>query len=94
MFYSHCSKIVLVAIQDEGSQQVRPALSALKRVGATDPILTDYRGSFALVGSSQMSKPSWIMQRQQNRRKGPSEIFVKIPLLASGKGYNIQEILF
>ena len=71
-----------------------PAIDALKRVGATAPILTDYRGSFALVGSSQVPKPSWIMQRQENRYKGPSEIFVKIPLLASGKGLIIMMCIF
>lgn len=76
-------KIVLVAIQDEGSLHVSPALNALKRLGAKDPILTDYRGSFALIGYSQPSKPSWIAQEQQKRYKGPSEIFLRIPLKQS-----------
>ena len=77
------SKIVLVAIQDEGSSQVSPALNALKRLGAKDPILTDYRGSFALIGYAQPSKPSWIAQEQQKRYEGPSEIFLRIPLMQS-----------
>ena len=75
------SKIVLVAIQDEGSSQVSPALNALKRLGAKDPILTDYRGSFALIGYAQPSKPSWIAQEQQKRYEGPSEIFLRIALM-------------
>ena len=78
-----CSKIVLVAIQDEGSSQVSPALNALKRLGAKDPILTDYRCSFALIGYSKPSKPSWIAQEQQKRYEGPSEIFLRIPLMQS-----------
>ena len=78
-----CSKIVLVAIQDEGSSQVSPALNALKRLGAKVPILTDYQGSFALIGYAQPSKPSWIEQEQEKRYEGPSEIFLRIPLIQS-----------
>ena len=78
-----CSKIVLVAIQDAGSTYISPALDALKRLGAKDPILTDFRGSFALVGYAQPSKPSWIAEEQQKRYEGPSEIFMRIPLMQS-----------
>jgi len=42
--------IVLVTIQDEGSKYVTDAEEALKRLGATDPILKDFRGSLAFVG--------------------------------------------
>ena len=48
-----------------------------------DPILKDYRGSFALIGYAQPSKPSWIAQEQQKRYEGPSEIFLRIPLIQS-----------
>ncbi|KAL9979296.1 hypothetical protein ACROYT_G016940 [Oculina patagonica] len=74
-------KIVLVAIQDDGADHVSSAFNALKRLGARDPILRDFRGSFALVGYSQPNKPSWIAQEQQKRYEGPSEIFLRIPLM-------------
>ena len=48
-----------------------------------DPILKDFRGSFALVGYANPSKPSWIAQEQQKRYEGPSEIFLRIPLKQS-----------
>ena len=81
--YIFCSKIVLIAIQDAGSTYISSALNALKRLGVKDPILTDFRGSFALIGYTQPSKPSWITQEQQKRYEGPSEIFLRIPLKQS-----------
>ncbi|KAL9972050.1 hypothetical protein ACROYT_G018289 [Oculina patagonica] len=79
------NKIVLVAIQDVGSTYVTPAVDALRRLGATDPIqaasVGDYRSSFALVGYAQSNKPYWwIVQEQNERYKGPSEISVTILL--------------
>ena len=78
---SNCSKIILVAIQDEGSIYISPAIDALKRVGATHDLLhlTDYRGSFALVGYAGVNKPPWIAQQSAKRGKGPSEISLTIP---------------
>ena len=72
-----------MAIQDAGSTYVSPALDALKRLGARAPIVTDFRGSFALIGYAKPSKPSWIAQEQQKRYEGPSEIFLRIPLMQS-----------
>ena len=69
-----------MAIQDEGSTYLSPALTALKRLGATDPIMTDYRGSFALVGYAGAKKPKWIAQERRNSSKGPSVINLPIPL--------------
>ena len=80
LIFSRYSYIILVAIQDAGSRYIQPALDALRRIGAKDPILLGYRGSFALAGYAQANKPSWVTQAQQNRFKGPSEIHVKIPL--------------
>ena len=82
-FNGYYSKIVLVAIQDDGSKYVKPALDALKRLGATDPILVTFRGSFALAGFSQADKPYWITQEQHERYKGPSSIRRSIPLKQS-----------
>ena len=48
--FCHCSKIVLVAIQDEGSLHMTPAIDSFKKLGATDPVQPGYRASFALVG--------------------------------------------
>ena len=82
----HFRYIVLVAIQDEGSRYGGPALDALRRKGAKDPILTDYRGSYALAGYAQPNKPSWVSQAQKNRGQGPSEITLQIPLQIPRKG--------
>ena len=73
----------MVAIQDEGSRYVAAAIDALKRVGATEPILTDFRGSFALVGYAGDTTPAWITQEQRNSAQGPSEVTVQIPLSPS-----------
>ena len=81
----NCSLIVLVAIQDEGSRYVAPAIGALKKLGTTDPILTDYRGSFALIGYSGVVKPSWVEVGQANRKQGPTELSKAIPLSPGGK---------
>lgn len=75
------NKIVLVAIQDEGSKYVKSALDALKRLGATEPVLPDFRGSFVLVGHAGVNKPWWITQKTAKRGLGPSEISLKIPLI-------------
>ncbi|PFX19659.1 uncharacterized protein LOC111337884 isoform X3 [Stylophora pistillata] len=79
-------KIVLIAIQDEGSVYTSPAIDALKRVGATDDLLnvTEYLGSFALVGYAGVDKPAWIAQQNAERGKGPSEISLMIPSSAGG----------
>ena len=78
---SNCRKIVLVAIQDQGSTYISPAIDALKRVGATDDLLnlTEFRGSFALVGFAGVNRPSWIAQQNAKRERGPSEISLTIP---------------
>ena len=73
---------MLVAVQDESSRYGPAAFDALKRLGATDPILTDFRGSYALAGYSGTNKPSWVTQQQANRGQGPSEISLTIPLIS------------
>ena len=79
----HCSKIVLVAVQDEGSKYAGSAVSALKKLGAKDPVQGTLRSSFALVGYAGASKQAWIKQEWRPRRSGPSEITEKIPLSSS-----------
>ncbi len=61
------------------------AVDALKRVGAVDPVLVDYRGSFALVGHADAAnkRPAWIMQQVRNKAQGPSEVSSRIPLSLS-----------
>ncbi|XP_022787588.1 protein jagged-2-like [Stylophora pistillata] len=75
-------KIVLVAVQDEASKHMSPAIDAIRRLGATDPVQPDERGSFSLAGYAGVNKPQWITQRRANRGQGPSEIFSKISLSA------------
>ena len=77
---------MLVAIQDEGSLQSRPAFAELRRLGARDPISNSYRGSYALVGYAGSPRPSWVKQEQRNSGKGPSVITVKIPIGGGGGG--------
>lgn len=57
-----------------------PALNSLKRLGATDPILVAWRGSFAFAGYTETNKPTWVTQEQHERYKGPSIISLIIPL--------------
>lgn len=87
LFLFYRSKIVLVAIQDEGSTFLESAaIDALTRVGAVDPVEPDYRGSFALVGHAEAAlanRPPWITQKTANRSQGPSEISITIPLSIS-----------
>lgn len=71
----------MVAVQDEGSGYGHAAFDALKRLGATDPILTGYRVSYALAGYSGINKPSWVTQQQADRGQGPSEISLTVPLI-------------
>ncbi|CAH3108182.1 unnamed protein product, partial [Pocillopora meandrina] len=74
------NKIVLVATQDSASKYMSPAIDALKRLGATDPLQVNYRDSFAFAGYAGVNKPQWITQERANRYLGPSEIFPQIPL--------------
>lgn len=60
-----------------------PAVDALKRLGAVDPVVVDYRGSYALVGNPMTAKPPWIRQEERLSGQGPSEISINIPLSSS-----------
>ena len=77
---SQHSKIVLVATQDSASKYMSPAIDALKRLGATDPLQANPRDSFAFAGYAGVNKPQWITQERADRYLGPSEIFPQIPL--------------
>lgn len=89
--HSHHSKIVLVAVQDEGATRLSPAIDALRRVGAVDPVMIDYRGSFALIGygNADTNRPVWIAQQVRGRALGPSVISSKIPLSPIRRKENI-----
>ena len=65
-------KIVLVSFQDEASVRGAPVIAALKRLGAMDPIVLDFRGSFALAAYAGSYLPSWVGQDQAKRALGPS----------------------
>ena len=56
-------KIVLGAIQDEGSRgMIRNAYKALIKVGASNPLMRGYRGSFALLGYTGPGRLPFIRQ--------------------------------
>ena len=78
--------IVIIAVQDEGSKYVRPALAQIKRLGASR-ILSQFRASFAFIGYTKSSTVSWRRQVQKFKGKGPSEARVSIvlPRLSKGK---------
>ncbi|XP_027037220.1 uncharacterized protein LOC113665691 [Pocillopora damicornis] len=89
---SYNLKIVLVGVQGEGSRYASSAVSALKRLGASDPVLGSFRSSFAFAGYAGTRQPSWMskqkIQQWKARYNGPSQITLKIPL--SSRDYKCQ----
>ena len=72
-FFNNLSYAVLVAIQDDGSRYIQPAVLQLKKLGAYR-MINSFRGSFAFVGYSGFGKRSWVKQVQNRRGKGPSSL--------------------
>ncbi|KAL9978626.1 hypothetical protein ACROYT_G016163 [Oculina patagonica] len=72
------SKIVLVAVQDSADTFGLDAIGALKRLGAKEPIILEFRSSFSLAGFAGSPLPSWVSQVQNKRYKGPSVLLVTI----------------
>ena len=57
------SKIVLVAIEDEGSDSMtNEGYQALSQVAAEDITSLGYRDSFALIGFTGKEKPTFVKQ--------------------------------
>eukprot|EP00058_Branchiostoma_floridae_P009022 XP_002594510.1 hypothetical protein BRAFLDRAFT_124969 [Branchiostoma floridae] len=75
------TSIVLVAVRDESSSKAKECLTALKEIGAQEPVKTDYRGNFALVGYKGNVWPTWIQQVNLPSAQGPAQIYTKIPLM-------------
>lgn len=75
----------MIAVQDEGTKFLSPAVDAIKGVGGVDPVMIEYRGSFALVGYADAAtyRPVWIAQQVRGRAQGPSVISSRIPLSPS-----------
>ena len=67
-----------MAIQDSADTYGSVAISALKRLGAREPIILEFRSSFALAGFAGSGLPSWVRQVQNKRYKGPSVLWVTI----------------
>lgn len=82
-YFTCFSKIVLVAVQDEGSRYASSAVSALRRLGAKGPVLGSFRSSFAFAGYAGRGRQAWIIQQWKQKYLGPSEITSKIPLSSS-----------
>ena len=55
---------MLVAIQDEAQRRmISSAYTALRRIGARNPLNAAYRGSFALIGyTGRGPRPSFVRQ--------------------------------
>ena len=57
-----CRRVVVVAVQDSAAGTIGNALSELKKIGARDPIISELRSSFALIGYKGVETPKWITQ--------------------------------
>ena len=57
-----CSRVVIVAVQDSGAAKIGNALEYLKKIGAQDPLISELRSSFALIGYKGAEIPKWITQ--------------------------------
>ena len=56
-------QIVLVTTMDEPIQRMTAAsYESLKKVGAKDPLMNEFRGSFALIGYTGQGRPSFVSQ--------------------------------
>ena len=82
-FLVHFSKIILIAVQDEGLRYLEKAFDALTRIGGYDVSSLEFRGSYALIGYPREKKPSYVKQIQRKRGQGPSVISATVPLTKS-----------
>ncbi|XP_035684659.1 uncharacterized protein LOC118421465 [Branchiostoma floridae] len=76
------NSIVLVATRDSSSRYANECLTALKEIGAQEPVQTEYRGNFAMVGFKGTVWPTWIQQVNLPSTQGLAQIYTKIPLMA------------
>ena len=75
MFIRFCSKVILIAAQDEASSLFNdPLEKALLRIGGKKPVRPWYRGSYVLVGYAGHDVQPWIKQLLGQRGKGPSVV--------------------
>ncbi|CAH1264674.1 TMEM2 [Branchiostoma lanceolatum] len=75
------NSIVLVAVGDASSQHAQECLTALREIGAQEPVKTGFRGMFAMVGFKGTFWPSWIQQVNLPSGQGPAQIYTRIPLM-------------
>ena len=53
----------MVSIKDEASDKMKNSdYECLREIGARNPIMSEYRGSFTLVGYTGPGRPSFIRQ--------------------------------
>ena len=71
--------VVLIAVEDSGEKFVNDADSALKSLGATEPLNPGHRGSWLLVGyKGTGERPTWIRQAWKPRYRGPVYLSVNV----------------
>ena len=74
-------KIVLVAVQDEGTNALfDDAKAALESIGAGKPDIMGHYGSFALLGYKGKTKRKWVWQVTNTKGKGPSKLKARVPI--------------
>ncbi|CAB4023040.1 Neurogenic locus notch 1 [Paramuricea clavata] len=72
-------RVVVVAVQDNGARTIGNALGELKKIGAREPIISEDRSSFALIGYKGAETPKWITQSQKKSKQGPSFASAFVP---------------
>ena len=74
--------MVLITVHDSANVGVMNTIpgaeSALRSVGAVDPVFTRVRESWLLIGYKGADKPTWIQQRHAARNLGPVSIGTEI----------------
>ncbi|CAH1248392.1 TMEM2 [Branchiostoma lanceolatum] len=75
------NSIVLASVRNTSSRNAQECLVALKETGAPEPVATEHRGNFAMVGFKGSVWPSWVQQVNLPSTQGPAQIYTKIPLM-------------
>eukprot|EP00058_Branchiostoma_floridae_P002508 XP_002587996.1 hypothetical protein BRAFLDRAFT_125397 [Branchiostoma floridae] len=75
------NSIVVVSVRDRSSRYAQECLVALKEIGAAEPVATDDKGNFAMVGFKGTVWPSWVQQVNLPSGQGPAQIYTKVPLM-------------
>ena len=71
-------RIVLIAVQDDGSKYIANATAALATLGATEPYTLGFRSSWAFIGMKGNNNFEFKRQAAKPRYEGPTHIYVRM----------------